>query len=251
MAEVQKQDRLVRESFVTTILGRLRDWLPFKKYTEKVEFVVGEDVKPVLSINYKGEIFYLDGNNISEESLQTKLNKIGLTIITDETGFNDICTKSNLGKYIYLEKSGEIYSSGLYNIILNANNHGNIEPKLLSQNIKNELSNYYDKEAIDKYFKNYISRSEIGTIVTEKNVEDIIVQKLKEIIETDESGNISIKLEGYVTIDDFNKRIDIIENWMGINPGKESGAISTEDLEEITQKDINNDKTIGYNKINI
>lgn len=71
MAEVQKQDRLVRESFVTRILENLRDWLPFRKNTEKVDFVVGEEAKPVLSINYNGEIFYLNGNNISEESLQT------------------------------------------------------------------------------------------------------------------------------------------------------------------------------------
>ena len=142
MAEINtnnSQDRLVRESFVTRILENLKNWLPFRKTTEKIDFVVGEETKTVLSINYNGEIFYLNGNNISEESLQTKLNKIGLTIINDETEFNSICTKANLGKYVYLENSGENYSSGLYNIILNANNHGNIEPKLLSQDIKNEL----------------------------------------------------------------------------------------------------------------
>lgn len=252
MAEVQKQDRLVRESFVTRILENLRDWLPFRKESTKINFVAGEESKTVFSIASNGEIFYIaEPNSTTQESLQTQLNKIGLTIINDETEFNSICTKSNLGKYIYLEKSGENYPAGLYNIILNANNHGNIEPKLLSQDIKNELSNYYNKKEIDDYFDEYISKSEIGTIVTEKNVEDIIVQKLEEIIKTDEDGNISVNLKGYVTIDDFNKRIDIIENWMGINPEKESGAISTEDLEIITQKDINNDKTIGYNKINI
>lgn len=245
MAEVQKQDRLVRESFVTRILENLRDWLPFRKNNEKIDFVVGEETKPVLSINYNGEIFYLNGNNISEESLQTTLNKIGLTIINDETEFNDICTKSNLGKYIYLENSGENYSSGLYNIILNANNHGNIEPKLLSQDIKNELINYYDKEEINSYFKNYVSKAEIGTIVTEENVQEIVVKKLEEIIKTDEDGNISVNLNGYVTIDEFKSRIDIIENWMGMNPEEESGAISITDLEAITQIDINNDSKIG------
>lgn len=245
MAEVQKQDRLVRESFVTRILENLRDWLPFRKNTEKIDFVVGEETKTVLSINYNGEIFYLNGNNISEESLQTKLNKIGLTIINDETEFSSICTKTNLGKYIYLENSGENYSAGLYNIILNANNHGNIEPKLLSQDIKNELNNYYNKEEIDSYFKNYVSKVEIETYVTEENVQEIIVKKLEEIIKTDEDGNITIKLDGYVTIDEFNSRIDIIENWMGMNPDEESGAISLSDLETITQIDINNDSKIG------
>lgn len=248
MAEINtnnSQDRLVRESFVTRILENLKNWLPFRKTTEKIDFVVGEETKTVLSINYNGEIFYLNGNNISEESLQTKLNKIGLAIINDETEFNSICTKANLGKYVYLENSGENYSSGLYNIILNANNHGNIEPKLLSQDIKNELNNYYDKEEIDSYFKNYVSKAESESFVTEENVQEIIVKKLEEIIKTDEDGNISIKLDGYVTIDEFNSRIDIIENWMGMNPEEESGAISLTDLETITQIDINNDSKIG------
>lgn len=248
MAEVQKQDRLVRESFVARILENLRDWLPFKKETETINFVVGEETKTVLSINYNGEIFYLNGNNISEESLQTSLNKIGLTIINDEKEFNSICTKPNLGKYIYLEKSGENYSSGLYNIILNANNHGNIEPKLLSQDIKNELTNFYTKEEVNSYLNNYVSKAEIGTIVTEENVQEIVVKKLEEIIKTDEDGNISIKLDGYVTIDDFNSRIDIIENWMGMNMDEESGAISTQDLEIIIQTDINKDEKIGYDE---
>ena len=52
MAEVQKQDRLVRESFVTRILENLRDWLPFRKNTEKVDFVIGEETKTVFSITY-------------------------------------------------------------------------------------------------------------------------------------------------------------------------------------------------------
>lgn len=247
MAEVQKQDRLVRESFVTTILERLRDWLPFRKNNEKLDFVVGEETKTVFSIASNGEIFYIaEPNSTTQESLQTQLNKIGLTIINDETEFNSICTKSNLGKYIYLEKSGENYSSGLYTIVLNANNHGNIEPKLLSQDIKNELTKFYTKEEVNGYLDNYVSKSEIGTIVTEENVEKIIVQKLEEIIKTDDDGNISIKLDGYVTIGDYNERIGIIENWMGMNPDEESGAISTEDLEEIMEIDINNDEKIGY-----
>jgi hypothetical protein len=61
----------------------------------------------------------------------------------------------------------------------------------------------------------------------------------------DEDGNITINLDNYVTIDEFKSRINIIENWMGMNPDEESGAISTEDLEIITQIDINNDSKIG------
>lgn len=246
MAEVQNQDRLVRESFVTTILGRLRDWLPFKKYTQRVDFVVGEESKTVFSITTNGEIFYIaEPNTTTFESLQNRLNKVGLQVIETESEFNNLCNNNNLGKLVFLNTTGDTYCGGLYSIMLDANKN-KIEPKLLSQDIKNELSNYYDKEEIDNYFKNYISRSEIGTIITEDNVQQIIVKKLEEIIKANEDGSISIKLDGYLTIDEFNKRIDIIENWMGMNPEEKSGAISIEDLEEITQININNDEKIGY-----
>lgn len=245
MSEV-KQDRLVRESFVTRILENLRDWLPFRKTTEKIDFVAGEETKTVFSITSNGEIFYIaEPESTTLESLQTRLNKIGLQVIETESEFENLCNNANIGKLIYLNKSGESYTSGLYSIILDASNHGKIEPKLLSKDIKNELTNYYDKDEIDKYFDDYVSKAEIGTIVTEENVEDIIVQKLEEIIKTDEDGNISIKLDGYVTIDEFGRRIGNIENWMGMNPEEASGAISTAELEIITQIDINNDSNIG------
>lgn len=247
MAEVQKQDRLVRESFVMRILENLRDWLPFRKNTEKVDFVIGEETKTIFSITTNGEIFYIaEPNTTTLESLQNRLNKVGLQVIETESEFENLCNNANISKLIYLNKSGENYVAGLYSIILDASNHGKIEPKLLSQDIKNELTNYYTIDEIDKYFKNYISKSEIGTIVTEENVEEIIVQKLEEIIKTDEEGNISIKLDGYVTISEYNEKICIIENWMGMNPEEESGAISIADLEEITQIDINTDGKIGY-----
>jgi hypothetical protein len=246
MAKVQNQDRLVRESFVRRILENLYNWLPFKKETEKIDFVVGEEAKTVFSIASNGEIFYIaEPNTTTLESLQTRLNKAGLQVIETETEFENLCNNANIGKLIYLNNSGENYVAGLYSIILDASNRGNIEPKILSQDIKNELNNYYNKEEINSYFKNYVSKAEIETFVTEENVQEIIVKKLEEIIKTDEDGNISIKLDGYVTIDEFNSRIDIIENWMGMNPEEESGAISLSDLETITQIDINNDSKIG------
>lgn len=246
MAEVQKQDRLVRESFVTRILENLRNWLPFIKNTEKIDFVVGEEAKQVFSIAANGEIFYIaEPNTTTLESLQSKLNKVGLQVIETETEFENLCNNANIGKLVYLNNSGENYVAGLYSIILDASNRGKIEPKILSQDIKNELNNYYNKEEINSYFKNYVSKAEIESFVTEENVQEIIVKKLEEIIKTDEDGNISIKLDGYVTIDEFNSRIDIIENWMGMNPEEESGAISLSDLETITQIDINNDSKIG------
>lgn len=245
MAEVQNQDRLVRESFVTTILGRLRDWLPFKKYTQGVDFVVGEESKTVFSITSNGEIFYIaEPNSTTLESLQNRLNKVGLQIIETESEFNNLCNNNNLGKLVFLNTTGDAYCAGLYSIMLDANKN-KIEPKLLSQDIKNELSNYYNKKEIDDYFDKYVSKSEIGTIVTEKNVQEIVVKKLEEIIKTDEDGNISVNLDGYVTIGAYNERIGVIENWMGMNPEEASGAISVEDLETITKIDINTDGKIG------
>lgn len=248
MAEVQKQDRLVRESFVTTILGRLRDWLPFKKYTKKVDFIVGEESKTVFSITSNGEIFYIaEPESTTLESLQTRLNKVGLQVIETESEFNNLCNNNNLGKLVFLNTTGEVYCAGLYSIMLDANKN-KVEPKLLSQDIKNELSNYYNKVEIEAYLTNYVSKSEIENYVTEETVNEIVVREINEIIKTDEDGNITVNLEGYVTIDDFNERLDIIENWMGMNSEKESGAITVEDLETITKIDINTDGKIGYDE---
>ena len=245
MAEVQKQDRLVRESFVARILENLRDWLPFRKNTEKVDFVVGEETKTIFSIAANGEIFYIaEPNTTTLESLQNRLNKVGLQIIETELEFNNLCNDKNLGKLVFLNITGELYCSGLYSIVLDANKN-KIEPKLLSQDIKNELTNFYTKEEVNSYLNNYVSKAELETFVTEENVQEIVIREINEIIKTDENGNISINLEGYVTVDEFNSRIDIIENWMGMNPEEESGAISITDLETITQIDINNDSKIG------
>lgn len=245
MAEVQKQDRLVRESFVTRILENLRDWLPFRKNTETVDFIVGEETKTVFSITANGEIFYIaEPESTTLESLQNRLNKIGLQIIETELEFNNLCNDKNLGKLVFLNTTGELYCSGLYSIVLDANKN-KIEPKLLSQDIKNELTNFYTKEEVNSYLNNYVSKAELETFVTEENVQEIVVKKLEEIIKTDEDGNISINLDNYITIEKFNSHIDIIENWMGMNPEEESGAISITDLETITQIDINNDSKIG------
>jgi hypothetical protein len=245
MAEVQKQDRLVRESFVARILENLYNWLPFRKESSKINFVAGEESKTVFSIASNGEIFYIaEPNSTTLESLQNRLNKVGLQIIETESEFNNLCNNNNLGKLVFLNTTGDVYCAGLYSIMLDANKN-KIEPKLLSQDIKNELSNYYNKKEIDDYFDKYVSKSEIGTIVTEENVQDIVVKELKEIIKTDDDGNISVNLDGYVTIGEYNERIGVIENWMGMNPEEASGAISVKDLETITKIDINTDGKIG------
>lgn len=244
MSEV-KQDRLVRESFVTTILERLRDWLPFRKQNENINFVVGTEEKEVLSIKSNGEIFYVNNLNTGYlESLQDRLSKIGLTIGNAEQELLDFSVSENVSKYFYLENSGETYCAGLYYIIINASKGGIIEPKLLGQDIKLELTNYYTKEEVENYLKEYVTHEEISNVVTEENVETIVVKKIKEIISTDENGDININLSGFVTIEEFNNRIGALEAWAGIADG-ESGAITVDDLEEITEIDLNNDGIVN------
>jgi hypothetical protein len=244
MSEV-KQDRLVRESFITRILDNLYNWLPFRKQNESINFVVGTEEKEVLSIKSNGEIFYVNNLNTGYlESLQDRLSKIGLIIVNTEQELLDSSVSENVSKYFYLENSGETYCAGLYYIIINASKGGVIEPKLLGQDIKLELTNYYTKEEVENYLKEYVTHEEISNVVTEENVETIVVNKIKEIISTDENGNININLSGFVTIEEFNNRIGALEAWAGIADG-ESGAITVDDLEEITEIDLNNDGIVN------
>jgi hypothetical protein len=244
MSEV-KQDRLVRESFITRILDNLYNWLPFRKQNENINFVVGTEEKEVLSIKSNGEIFYVNNLNTGYlESLQDRLSKIGLIIVNTEQELLDSSVSENVSKYFYLENSGETYCAGLYYIIINASKGGVIEPKLLGQDIKLELTNYYTKEEVENYLKEYVTHEEISNVVTEENVETIVVKKIKEIISTDENGNININLSGFVTIEEFNNRIGVLEAWAGIADG-ESGAITVDDLEEITEIDLNNDGIVN------
>lgn len=244
MSEV-KQDRLVRESFITRILDNLYNWLPFRKQNESINFVVGIEEKEVLSIKTNGEIFYVNNLNTGYlESLQDRLSKIGLTIGNTEQELLDFSVSDNVSKYFYLENSGETYCAGLYYIIINASKGGVIEPKLLGQDLKAELTNYYTKEEVENYLKEYVTHEEISNVVTEENVETIVVKKIKEIISTDENGNINVNLSGFVTIEEFNNRIGALEAWAGIADG-ESGAITVDDLEEITEIDLNNDGIVN------
>jgi len=239
MSEV-KQDRLVRESFITRILENLKNWMPFRKTTEKIDFVVGSEEKKVLTLQANGELLLItDLTNNTVESLQSKLSKIGLTFVDNEEEFTQFIIDENVGKYVYLNVSTEIYPAGLYYVIINASNHGNIEPRLLGQDIKTELTNYYTKEEVDNYLLNYVKKEELT-----EDIEGIVIKQINEIISTDEDGNVSINLEGYVTIEEFNNRISIIEDWAGITDSK-SGAITIDEIEQITQLDLDNNGKIN------
>lgn len=250
MSEV-KQDRLVRESFITRILENLYNWLPFRKQNESINFVVGTEEKEVLSIKSNGEIFYVNNLNTGYlESLQDRLSKIGLTVVNTEQELLEFSVSENVSKYFYLENSGETYCAGLYYIIINASKGGAIEPKLLGQDLKAELTNYYTKEEVENYLKEYVAREVIPNVVTEENVESIVVKKIKEIISTDEDGNINVSLSGFVTIEEFNNRIGALEAWAGLADG-ESGVITTNELEAIIEIDLNNDGVITKQNTNI
>lgn len=240
MADIntQTQDKLVRESFIRRILENLRDWLPFRKTETTIDFVAGEQTKTIFSISNNGEVFFIsEPTNGTLESLQSRLSKIGLTVLSNEQELISFLISSNIGKLVYLETTGETYKSGLYSITLDTSTNG---PKayLLGQDIKEELSNYYTKEEVNNYLTDYVKASDFET-----NVNEIVVKKLEEILTTDEDGNISVNLEGYVTIDEFNERIGKLEDWIGT--GENTGAMSVEDLEKIVEMDLNNDEIIG------
>lgn len=238
MADINTKDKLVRESFIRRILENLRNWLPFRKTETTIDFVVGEQTKPVFSISNNGEVFFIsEPINGTLESLQDRLSKIGLTVLSNEQELISFLISSNIGKLVYLETAGEIYKSGLYSITLNTSTNS---PKayLLGQDIKEELSNYYTIEQVDNYLKDYVKSSDLET-----DVNKIVVKKLEEILITDPDGNITVKLDGYVTVDEFNKRIGKLEDWIGT--GENTGAMSIQDLEKIVEMDLDNDQNIG------
>lgn len=238
MADINTKDKLVRESFIRRILENLRNWLPFRKTETAIDFVVGEQTKPVFSISNNGEVFFIsEPTNGTLESLQTRLSKIGLTVLSNEQELISFLISSNIGKLVYLETAGEIYKSGLYSITLNTATNS---PKayLLGQDIKEELSNYYTKEEVNNYLKGYVKTADFET-----DVNKIVVKKLEEILITDPDGNITVKLDGYVTVDEFNERISKLEDWIGT--GENTGAMSIQDLEKIVEMDLDNDQNIG------
>lgn len=238
MADINTKDKLVRESFIRRILENLRNWLPFRKTETAIDFIVGEQTKSVFSISNNGEVFFIsEPTNGTLESLQARLSKIGLTVLSNEQELISFLISSNIGKLVYLETAGETYKSGLYSITLDTDTNS---PKayLLGQDIKEELSNYYTIEEVDNYLKDYVKAADFET-----DVNEIVVKKLDEILTTDPDGNISVNLEGYVTIDEFNERISKLEDWIGT--GENTGAMSVEDLEKIVEMDLDNNEIIG------
>ena len=238
MSEV-KQDRLVRESFIERILENLKNWLPFRKQNEKIDFVVGEENKEALSIYANGDIHIItDLQNNTVESLQDKLSKIGLTICSTETEFTSIIDKQHIGKFVYLEESGETYKAGLYNFIKNLSDRGNCLPYYIGVDIKEDLKNYYTKTEVDLYVSKYIDDLEIPT---SENIEKIIISKINEKIKVDENGNISINLDNYALKEEFEKlenRVTDLEDW------KDEEPISLKQIEFVTNIDLNNDGKI-------
>ena len=238
MSEV-KQDRLVRESFIERILENLKNWLPFRKQNEKIDFVVGEENKEAISIYANGEIHIItDLQNNTVESLQEKLDKIGLTVCKTEDDFIALINKQNIGKFVYLEESGESYNAGLYSFIKNLSDRGNCLPYFIGLDIKEDLKNYYTKEETNTYISNYISSLNIPTT---DNIEQIIINKINEKIKIDDNGNILINLDNYTLKEDFEKleiRVADLEDW------KDEEPISLIQIEHLTQIDLNGDGNI-------
>jgi polyhydroxyalkanoate synthesis regulator phasin len=240
MAEVQKQDRLVRESFVTTILERLRDWLPFTKNNTTVNFITpGEETKNAISIYANGEIHIItDLQNNTVESLQSRLSTIGLTVCKNETEFSQLISKQNIGKFVYLEEGSETYKAGLYGFIKNLSDRGECFPYYIGIDIKEDLKQYYTKEECNAYIDNYISSLKIPT---DETIEQVVIEQIKEIIKIEENGDISVNLGNYALKEEFEKlekRVGLLEDW------KDEEPISLAQIEDITQIDLNGDGEI-------
>jgi uncharacterized protein YbcV (DUF1398 family) len=178
MAEVQKQDRLVRESFVTRILERLRDWLPVTKNNTTVNFITpGEETKNAISIYANGEIHIItDLQNNTVESLQSRLSTIGLTVCKNETEFLQLISKQNIGKFVYLEEGAETYKAGLYSFLKNLSDRGECLPYYIGIDIKEDLKKYYTKEECNAYIENYITNLKIPT---DKTIEQVVIEQIK------------------------------------------------------------------------
>ena len=253
MAEVQKQDRLVRESFVTRILENLRKWLPFATNnnngivqtdkdgnttnitTNEGEIALGKynttDVKTLLSlgigaeenrknaiqVNVDGEIFIItDIKTGSIESLQTIIQRNNISICLSYDEMLEYCIIDLVSKLLYLRNTS-LYNGVEYKsgLYMVCLDAQTNMPTIVNigSSAETDLSNYYTKE-------------EINIIIDKVNAGE--VDLLDYYTKTD--VDIIVK-----TIED---RLDTIEEFIE-NP------IQIKELEIITQLDLNDDNQIG------
>ena len=259
--------QLVTKQYLDTILRRLKDWMPFKrenggilqdskdangnstlKTTNVGEIALGKynetDINTLLSIGIgsanirknalkidnDGNIYIIpDTTKNSVESLQSILDKKGVSIYETYANVISFATKDNIGRLFYISKTSEYenveYSSGLY--IVSYDTNGSIVLINIGSSLETDLSNYYTKEEINVIIDNVVAGDiDLSNYYTINEVDE----KLDEL-----HTKITSNAEKIETVEG---RIDDLEDWA-------DAPITTSDLEVIIGKDINNDGKIG------
>lgn len=252
MAEITNKQKLASVSYVEAILHKLQDWMPFKRKNGGIlqdsradngdqtlqtsnegEIALGtynktdidtilsigigsrEERKNAISFKKNGEIFIVtDIVNYKTESLQSILDKKGVTILSDESDLEEFKTSDNLGRMFYINSE----NGGLY--VIGYKLPSGYDAFKIASSVETDLSNYYTK------------------------------QEVRELINDIQAGNID--LANYYTISQVDERvenlqgqIDNMDDRLTFVEGVIEDPISTEDLEDIIGLDMNKDGKIG------
>ena len=192
MAEITNKQKLASVSYVEAILHKLQDWMPFKRKNGGIlqdsrddngdqtlqtsnegEIALGtynktdidtilsigigsrEERKNAISFKKNGEIFIVtDIVNYKTESLQSILDKKGVTILSDESDLEEFKTSDNLGRMFYINSE----NGGLY--VIGYKLPSGYDAFKIASSVETDLSNYYTKEEV----RELINRIQAGDI---------------------------------------------------------------------------------------
>lgn len=252
MAETNKQQKVATVGYVETILHKLQDWMPFKRKNGGIlqdskdingeqtlqtsnegEIALGtynktdidtilsigigsrEERKNAISFKKNGEIFIVtDIVNYKTESLQSILDKKGVTILSNESELEEFKTSDNLGRMFYINSE----NGGLY--VISYKIPSGYDAFKIASSVETDLSNYYTKEEVNK-------------LIDGVKAGDIDLTNYYTILQVDE------KIEALQEqIDNIDDRLTFVEDVI-------ETPISTEELEGIIGLDMNNDGKIG------
>ena len=180
-----------------------------------------EERKNAISIKKNGEIFIITNiQNYKVESLQSILDKKGVTILNDESELDEYKTFENIGRMFYINNEfGALY-------VISYKTPSGYDAFKIGDSIETDLSNYYTKEQV-------YTKEEVNKLIDAINAGDIDLANYYTILEVDE------KVEALQEqIDNIDGRLNFVEDVI-------ETPISTEDLESIIGLDINNDGKIG------
>ena len=252
MAEITNKQKLASVSYVEAILHKLQDWMPFKRKnggilqdsrddngeqtlqtTNTGEIALGkynkseidtllsigigsrEERKNAISFKKNGEIFIVtDIVNYKTESLQSILDKKGVTILSDESDLEEFKTSDNLGRMFYINSE----NGGLY--VISYKTPSGYDAFKIASSVETDLSNYCTKE-------------EVRELINSIQAGDIDLANYYTISQVDEK------------VENLQGQIDNMDNRLTFVEGVIEDPISTEELEDIIGLDMNNDGKIG------